>query len=54
MRRKLAKGEYIAFLDSDDWIEGQMYEKLVNEAIKSNADIVKCGFKSNKEKVGVC
>lgn len=50
---KLAKGEYIAFLDSDDWIEGQMYEKLVNEAIKSNADIVKCGFKSNKEKVGV-
>ena len=49
---KLANGEYIAFLDSDDWIEGQMYEKLVNEAIKSNADIVKCGFKSNDKKVG--
>ena len=48
---KLASGDYIAFLDSDDWIERQMYEKLISEAIKSNADIVKCGFKNNDNKV---
>lgn len=48
---KLANGDYMAFLDSDDWIECQMYEKLVNEAIKTDADIVKCGFKSNDKKM---
>lgn len=27
-----AKGEYIAFVDSDDWIEPEMFEELYNEA----------------------
>jgi len=40
---KSAKGEYIQFVDSDDFIDPQMCEKLV-EAIK-NADMVLCGLK---------
>lgn len=35
-----AKGEYIAFVDSDDWIEPDMFETLYKEAIKqNNADL---------------
>ena len=33
-----AKGEYIAFLDSDDYIDDDFYEKLYNSAKKYNAD----------------
>lgn len=39
-----AKGEYIAFLDSDDYIEKDMYEQMYNKAIKENADLVECDF----------
>lgn len=38
-----AKGEYIAFVDSDDWIEPTMFEELYNEAIaKGNVDLCCC------------
>ncbi|WP_270474901.1 glycosyltransferase [Clostridium cochlearium] len=37
---KIAKGEYVAFIDSDDYIVNDTYEILVNEAIKNNLDIV--------------
>lgn len=35
----LAQGEYIGFVDSDDWIDLDFYEKLYNTAKKYNADI---------------
>lgn len=35
--------EYIAFLDNDDEIDLDFYEKLYNKAIKTNSDIVKAG-----------
>lgn len=31
-----AKGEYIGFVDSDDYIEPEMYERLLNAAIQEN------------------
>ncbi len=34
-----SKGDYIAFVDSDDWIEYDMYEILINSIINYNADI---------------
>ena len=40
----VAQGEYIAFLDSDDWVEPRMYELLLAAADSEDADIVKCGF----------
>ena len=39
-----AKGEYIAFLDSDDYVEEDMYEKLYKLAKKENSDMVECDF----------
>lgn len=39
-----AKGEYIAFLDSDDYVEKNMYEEMYNLAIKDNSDLVECDF----------
>lgn len=36
---KIATGDYISFIDSDDWIKEDMYENLLNNAIKYNADI---------------
>lgn len=38
------KGDYIAFVDSDDYIAMDMFEKMLDIAIKTNADMVKCGF----------
>lgn len=38
----VATGEYIGFVDSDDWIELNMYERLLSEAQRSGADVVMC------------
>ena len=40
-----ATGEYIAFIDSDDYVELDMYAKLLEKAELHNADIVYCGHK---------
>lgn len=39
----LASGDFIGFVDSDDWIEPDMYEKLLKVLIDENADISSCG-----------
>jgi glycosyltransferase involved in cell wall biosynthesis len=41
---KIAVGEFIAFVDSDDYVEITMYEELYNRAKKYSADSVFCGF----------
>ncbi|NUU67350.1 glycosyltransferase [Enterobacteriaceae bacterium BIT-l23] len=41
---RYAEGEYLAFLDSDDWVKADAYEILYNKAIINNDDIVCCGF----------
>lgn len=38
-----ARGEYIGFVDSDDWIDAKMYEQLWQQADIQNADMVCCG-----------
>lgn len=39
-----SSGEYIGFVDSDDYVESDMYEKLYKFAIEKEADICCCGF----------
>lgn len=41
---KKAKGEFIGFVDSDDYVSLDYAEKLYNAAISKNADISVCGF----------
>lgn len=41
---KKARGEFIGFVDSDDYVVPDFAEKLYNAAIKNNADIAVCGF----------
>lgn len=40
----LARGEYIGIVESDDFVELDMYEKLYATAVTNDADIVKCNF----------
>lgn len=39
-----ATGDYIQFVDSDDWILPDMTAALVSCAVKENADVVRCGY----------
>ena len=39
-----ATGEYIAFLDSDDYVDITLYEKMYKTAMEQNCDYVECNF----------
>ena len=39
-----AEGEYIGFVDSDDFVEPNMFEIMYEKAIMTNADIIVCSF----------
>ena len=40
----LAQGDFVGFVDSDDWVFPDMYEKLYSRAMETGADIVYCDF----------
>ncbi len=39
-----ASGTYLAHCDSDDWVAPDIYEKLLNEIIETNTDMVWCDY----------
>lgn len=41
----IAKGTYITFIDSDDWIDCNLYSVIINAIITQNADIAIFGVK---------
>ena len=41
---KIARGEYIAWVDNDDFVDLTMYEKMYNQAKKSDLDVVICNY----------
>lgn len=45
----VAKGEYVAFVDSDDYLDKDYYEKAMNIELKYNADMFDCGFYLNEK-----
>lgn len=40
-----AKGDYLAVVDSDDWVEPDYIESMLKVALDKNADIVICGLR---------
>ncbi|MBQ7358927.1 MAG: glycosyltransferase [Lachnospiraceae bacterium] len=40
----MAKGEFIGFVDSDDWVTLDCFERLVGKAEETGADVVGCDF----------
>lgn len=47
-----ANGEYIGYVDSDDYVEIDMYEKMYKKAKEKNSDIVICGSYNVNEITG--
>lgn len=41
---RIASGKYVGFVDSDDWIDADYYERMVNEAEEVHADVVAVGI----------
>ena len=41
---KQARGEYVGFVDGDDFVDVTMYEKMYNKAKEENSDIVCCNY----------
>jgi len=46
-----ATGDYIAFVDSDDWLEQSMYESMMEIAVRENIDVIMCDFVNVKNQV---
>ena len=40
----VSKGELITFVDSDDWIECNMYEIMISKLLQYDLDIIKCAI----------
>lgn len=44
-------GDFVMFVDSDDWLDLDTCEVLIKEAVRENADVVMCGYvREYKEK----
>lgn len=43
---ELASGDYVIHLDSDDWVELNWLEVMYTSAVKENADVVVCDYRS--------
>lgn len=41
---KIAKGNYISFVDSDDWIDADFIKALYNNLISTDSDMSTCEF----------
>lgn len=50
---EIATGEYVAFVDSDDFVDINMYQELYSTADSYDSDIVYCGFYEYKNESNV-
>lgn len=50
----ISKGDYVLFIDSDDYIELNMVEEMVKKAIETNMDVTLCSyFRETKNSVPI-
>ena len=45
----MAQGEYIGFVDSDDWVDADFFEKLYNASQKFGAEVVAGDFMAQRK-----
>ena len=55
----IARGEYLAFVDSDDWIEPDAYEYMLEQMLQSGAKLACAGRydvngETGEKKIGLC
>lgn len=48
-----AVGDYVGFVDSDDWLKEEMYRKMYETAIEKDADILECRYQMNDGKINI-
>ena len=41
---EISSGEYVAFIDADDWIDPEMFIGMMNVMLKTDSDIAQCDF----------
>ena len=51
---KIATGELVGFVDSDDWISPEMYQLLYENMLENDSDISACGVKMIWEDLKLC
>lgn len=44
-----ARGTYVAFVDSDDWVDPELYKKMVDVAEANHCDMMVCGAQIHPE-----
>ena len=44
-----ATGEWVSFIDSDDYIKLDFYERMINVALKNNSQVVQCRVYRNQK-----
>ena len=49
---EVATGEYLSFVDGDDWMDSRMLSAMFVAAVKGNADVAACGFFYYDESTG--
>lgn len=47
---KMATGDYVSFVDNDDWLRPEMYQTMLETMTKENAELVFCRFINVDEK----
>ena len=50
---KVAKGEYLSFVDSDDWIEKEFLDKLYQAIVEDDADMAECDVYRVDSRTGI-
>lgn len=48
---QVARGEYIGFVDADDWVEAEMYEAMYYQMQNDQSDVCLCNFAEEKNGV---
>lgn len=46
---RVSAGEYVAYVDGDDWVEPEMYEDMIAHAVLHGADVVASGHKEEMD-----